>query len=372
MKVIISGGGTGGHIFPAIAIGRALQKHLPGIQILFVGAKGKMEMQKVPQAGFQIHGLWISGFKRSLSATNLLFPVKVLWSMFQAFHILRRFRPDVAVGVGGYASGPLLRMASWMGIPTMIQEQNSYPGVTNRALARMAVRIFTAYPGMESVFPAEKTELTGNPVRKEVVDIKDKKEEALKYFGLTAGRPVILVIGGSQGARSLNEAMESNLGRFEDNDRQWIWQTGTSFYEKAKALSDATRSGNVAVRDFITRMDLAYAAADLIVSRAGAISITELCNVGKPIVLVPYPFAAADHQTRNAEVLENAGAAIMIKDSQIKRTLFDTLNRLIEDAGLREHLSDNLRKWAIPDADDRIAEYIINWIVPKKPSGNES
>ncbi len=362
MKAIISGGGTGGHVFPAIAIARALKAQEPGMDILFVGAKGKMEMQKVPAAGFKIVGLWISGFRRSLSASNILAVAKLLHSFVVSFRLLSKYRPDIAIGVGGYASGPLLRMASMMGIPIAIQEQNSYPGITNRVLGRKARLIFTAYPGMEAFFAAEKTKLTGNPVRQDVICIQGKKEEALAYFGLKPSKPVILIIGGSQGARSLNEAMEASLGRFDDTDRQWIWQTGKDFSGKAKALVDASGSGNTVVNAFIDRMDLAYAAADIIISRAGAIAISELCNIGKPVILVPFPHAAANHQEHNARRLEASGAALLIKDNELKRKLFETVNRLLSDHMLRESLAQNIRKWALPDADTQIARMIIDLI----------
>jgi UDP-N-acetylglucosamine--N-acetylmuramyl-(pentapeptide) pyrophosphoryl-undecaprenol N-acetylglucosamine transferase len=279
-----------------------------------------------------------------------------------SFRLLRKIRPDVAIGVGGYASGPLLRMAALMGIPTAVQEQNSYPGITNRVLGRKAKLIFTAYPGMEAFFPIEKTRLTGNPVRQDIIRIQGKKEEALTYFGLKPSKPVILIIGGSQGARSFNEAMEATLGRFDDSDRQWIWQTGKDFCEKAQALVDATGSGNTVVKAFIDRMDLAYAAADIIISRAGAIAISELCNIGKPVILVPFPHAAANHQEYNARRLEASGAALLIKDNQLRNKLFDAINNLLADTSLCESLSVNIRQWAQPDADTHIARMIIDLV----------
>ena len=365
MKVLISGGGTGGHIFPAIAIAKALQRLRPDVEILFVGAKGKMEMDKVPSAGFPIKGLWISGFNRSLSASNLIFPIKLMVSSIDAYQILRKFHPDIVVGVGGFASGPVMRIASYLKIPIVIQEQNSFPGVTNRILAKKASRIFTAYPDMEEFFPAEKTLLTGNPVRREVIKIEGKREEGLSYLELQDNLTTIMVIGGSQGALSINEAVKNC---FLINNTQWIWQTGKYYYETAKLFVSKNQLKNVRVRDFIDRIDLAYAAADVIISRAGAIAISELCVVGKPSILVPYPYAAANHQMHNARRLEAARAAILIKDNELQNSLFTTLQQLIMDKDWQKSLSTNISKWGIPDADERIAHEIIQMVENSKPA----
>ena len=365
MNILISGGGTGGHIFPAIAIAKALQKLRPDADILFVGAKGKMEMEKVPQAGFIIKGLWISGFSRSFSISNLLFPLKLMVSSISAYYILRRFRPVVVIGVGGFASGPVMRVASYLKIPIVIQEQNSYPGVTNRILAKKASRIFTAYPNMEAFFPAEKTLLTGNPVRKEIINTEHKRPEAIAYFELKEKVTTILVIGGSQGALSINEAVKTCLSL---RHTQWMWQTGRIYFEKAFAFINENHLENVKTRAFIERMDLAYAAADIIISRAGAIAISELCIIGKPTILVPYPYAAANHQMHNARRLEAAGAAIIIKDDELPLALPFTLEKLLYDTHWQENLSTQIRKWSIPDADERIAREIIQMVENSKPA----
>lgn len=365
MKILISGGGTGGHVFPAIAIAKALRRLRPEVDILFVGAKGKLEMKKVPQAGFPIKGLWISGFNRSLSASNLIFPIKLTVSVINAYLILSKFHPDIVIGVGGFASGPIMRVASYLKIPIVIQEQNSYPGVTNRMLAKKAIRIFTAYPDMENFFPAEKTLLTGNPVRKEVTEIEGKRKEGLAYLGLQDNVTTILVVGGSQGALSINEAVKNC---FFIQDTQWIWQTGKNYFETASSFIEKNRLKNIRVNAFIERMDLAYAAADIIISRAGAIAISELCLVGKPTILVPYPYAAANHQMYNARRLEAARAAILIKDDELPTALPSTLQQLLINIDWQKNLSTNIRKWGIPDADERIAREIIQMVENFKPA----
>ncbi|MEM9024370.1 MAG: undecaprenyldiphospho-muramoylpentapeptide beta-N-acetylglucosaminyltransferase, partial [Bacteroidota bacterium] len=299
-KVIISGGGTGGHIFPAIAIANALKTMNSATDILFVGANGRMEMEKVPAAGYPIEGLWISGLQRSLTLKNLSFPLKLISSIWKSRGILKKFRPDVVVGVGGYASGPLLRAATGARIPTLIQEQNSFPGITNKWLGHKVSRICVAYDGMEKFFPKDKLILTGNPVRKEVVSLEGKRARALEHFGLRDDRPIILVVGGSLGARSINLAIRDGLDRITEQGVQLIWQTGKPFFEEAQ-LAVRDRDGHgIKAYDFITKMDLAYAAADLVISRAGAIAVSELCLTAKPCILVPYPYAAEDHQTKNA------------------------------------------------------------------------
>jgi UDP-N-acetylglucosamine--N-acetylmuramyl-(pentapeptide) pyrophosphoryl-undecaprenol N-acetylglucosamine transferase len=302
-RIIISGGGTGGHVFPAIAIADALNKKLKAVEIHFIGAKSRMEMEKVPQAGYSIEGLWISGIQRKLTFKNLMVPVKIIISLLKANSIISRFRPGVVVGVGGYASGPTLRVAVWRGIPTLIQEQNSYPGITNRLLAKKTNRICVAYEGMERFFPKEKIILTGNPVRKEIVDIEGKKEIALEYFGLEKGKKTLLVIGGSQGALSVNESIAVHLKLFADQDIQMIWQTGKLYYSKALEFIRHQGYKHVKIYEFISRMDYAYSVADVVVSRAGAIAVSELCAVKRPVIFIPLPHAAEDHQTKNAMAL---------------------------------------------------------------------
>lgn len=305
LKILISGGGTGGHIFPAIAIADALRNTVPDCDILFVGALGKMEMEKVPQAGYPIKGLRISAFQRRLSLKNLSFPLKVVFSMVKAYKIITSFKPDVVVGVGGFASGPTLKVAVNRRIPVVIQEQNSYPGITNRLLAKHAEKICVAYDGMEKWFPAGKILKTGNPVRENVINIQNKKDEAFRYFELESGKPVVLIVGGSQGALSINQALSYNLKDLEQCGVQMIWQTGKLFANKAKSAIQEKianpRDKDFHVYEFITRMDLAYAAADLVISRAGAIAISELSAVQKPSILIPYPAAAEDHQAKKCK-----------------------------------------------------------------------
>ena len=353
-KIIISGGGTGGHIFPAIAIANALKAKLGEVDILFIGAQDKMEMEKVPKAGYPIEGLWISGLQRKLSAKNLSFPFKLISSLRKAGKIIKRFKPDLVIGVGGFASGPTLYKAAKMGIPTMIQEQNSYPGITNIILSKRVDKICVAYDNMEKHFPKEKIFLTGNPVRKNVVDIEGKRPRALEFFGLKEDKAVVLVVGGSLGARTINEAIQENLKTFTDKGIQLIWQTGKGYYSKAQeALSELNNEG-IKAHDFITEMDMAYAAADVVVSRAGAIAISELCVVRKPLILVPSPFVAEDHQTKNALALVNYNAAILVKDLEQKEKLLPEILRLVENEDERIKLIKNISSLAINDATDAI------------------
>jgi UDP-N-acetylglucosamine--N-acetylmuramyl-(pentapeptide) pyrophosphoryl-undecaprenol N-acetylglucosamine transferase len=341
MRVIISGGGTGGHIFPAVAIAHALHELDPTCEILFVGADGKMEMTKVPAAGFRIIGLPIVGLQRKLTIRNILVPFKIFQSLLKAHSVIRTFRPDIAVGVGGYASGPLLRMASWMGIPTLIQEQNSYPGITNKLLAKKAAKICVAYKGLEQFFPAHKIVITGNPVRPMVMHTTQKRTTALEHFRLEANQPVLLVIGGSLGARTINESMALSLDTFSGEKLQVIWQTGTSYYPKAQAL--ASKHSHIRVYEFIAEMDLAYAAASIIVSRAGAMSISELCIIGKPCILVPSPNVAEDHQTKNAMALVQEGAAVMVADKEARQTLGTAVVQLLHNTELQIKLSQQIQ-----------------------------
>jgi len=363
LKILISGGGTGGHIFPAIAIADALRNTVPDCDILFVGALGKMEMEKVPQAGYPIKGLRISAFQRRLSLKNLSFPFKVVFSMVKAYKIITSFKPDVVVGVGGFASGPTLKVAVNRRIPVVIQEQNSYPGITNRLLAKHAEKICVAYDGMEKWFPAGKILKTGNPVRENVINIQNKKDEAFRYFELESGKPVVLIVGGSQGALSINQALSYNLKDLEQCGVQMIWQTGKLFADKAKSAIQEKianpRDKDFHVHEFITRMDLAYAAADLVISRAGAIAISELSAVQKPSILIPYPAAAEDHQAKNAKALADKQAAIFLADSEAKIKIATIVKSLIEDEEKRDTLSKNIGEFAVHNSAQKIAEQII-------------
>jgi UDP-N-acetylglucosamine--N-acetylmuramyl-(pentapeptide) pyrophosphoryl-undecaprenol N-acetylglucosamine transferase len=364
LKFIITGGGTGGHIFPAIAIADALKRRLPQAQILFVGAKGRMEMEKVPAAGYQITGLWISGLQRRITTQNLLFPLKVISAYIKARSIIHIYKPDAVIGVGGYASGPTLRAAISMKIPTIIQEQNSYAGLTNKLLAPGVKKICVAYQGMEKYFPAERIVITGNPVRRDITALEAKRAEALSFFGLRADKPILLVIGGSLGARTINESIMNSLSLLFANGLQVIWQTGNAFAEKAAEAVEKNAGQGIRTFSFITRMDMAYAAADMIVSRAGAIAISELCLVGKPAILVPSPNVAADHQTKNAMALAEKNAALLVRDSMAREELGLQIVTLANDALLKQQLSANITQLAFPDAADRIATEIIGCIKP--------
>jgi len=358
--IIISGGGTGGHIFPALAIARALRDRLPAAKILFIGASGKMEMEKVPAAGFPIEGLWISGLKRELSLSNLLFPVKVVASLFRAMQIIRKFRADIAIGVGGFASGPALRAASLLGVPTMIQEQNSFPGITNKLLAKRAARICVAYPGMDRFFPAGKIVLTGNPVRKEIIETAGKRDEAAELFGLNANAQTLFVVGGSQGAFSINTYIEQMLPVLRQHHIQLLWQSGRNFHARAVEACQKAGYDLVKVTDFIQRMDLAYAMADLVISRAGAIAIAELATVSKAVIFIPFPHAAEDHQMKNALKLAEKEAAVVIRDNEAKEKLSQIFLDLIHDERKRKQLAENIGKFAIPDAAEKIAHEVIS------------
>jgi UDP-N-acetylglucosamine--N-acetylmuramyl-(pentapeptide) pyrophosphoryl-undecaprenol N-acetylglucosamine transferase len=355
LRVIISGGGTGGHIFPAVSIAKALKEADSSTEILFVGAEGRMEMEKVPAAGFKIVGLPIRGIQRSLSVSNLTLPWKVLQSLLKARKIIREFRPDVAVGVGGYASGPLLFMATRMGIPALIQEQNSFAGLTNRWLAKRVNKICVAYEGMEKYFPSDKILLTGNPVRPDIQYIEGKRAEALQFFGLSPDKPVLLAIGGSLGARTINETLENDLERLAGAKVQLIWQTGKSFFSRAQACAKQFEQQGIKAFDFIARMDLAYAAADLVVSRAGASSVSELTLTGKAAILVPSPNVAEDHQTKNAMALVKHDAAVLVRDQDARESLVREALTLLSDGERRRLLSERIAVLALPDAAKRIA-----------------
>jgi UDP-N-acetylglucosamine--N-acetylmuramyl-(pentapeptide) pyrophosphoryl-undecaprenol N-acetylglucosamine transferase len=357
-KIIISGGGTGGHIFPAISIANALRKLDPDIEILFVGAEGRMEMEKIPAAGYRIIGLPVAGLYRSITLKNFSVLAKLLKSLGMAKKVIKDFQPDVVVGVGGYASGPVLRQAGKMKIPTLIQEQNSYAGVTNKLLARRASKICVAYEGMEKYFPANKIKLTGNPVRQNFDNLGAIRDEALSFFGLKKKFPVVLVLGGSLGAGSINNSLSVNIEKMRDSDCQWLWQTGKYYYENVKGLVSVSFTENISLHDFINRMDYAYAAADIIITRAGAGTISELCLVGKPVILVPSPNVAEDHQTRNALSLSEKDAAVLVPDENAK-TIVDEAVKLISDKNRRQILSENILKLAERDADLRIAEEVL-------------
>ncbi len=362
-RIIISGGGTGGHIFPAISIANALMKIDAETEILFVGAEGRMEMEKIPAAGYRIIGLPVAGLYRSLTFKNFSVLIKLLKSLRKAKKVIKEFGPDVVVGVGGYASGPVLRQAGRMGIPTLIQEQNSYAGVTNKLLAKRASTICVAYDGMEKYFPSGKIIKTGNPVRQNFDNLNGLLDEALSYFKLKKEFPVILVLGGSLGAGSINNSLSENLNVLRDSDCQWLWQTGKYYFENVKALVSLSFSGNISVHGFINRMDYAYAAADIIISRSGAGTISELCLVGKPVILIPSPNVAEDHQTRNAEALSSRNAALLIEDSRASKTLVDEAIKLISDKSRRDMLSENILKMADRDADVRIAKEVLKLAV---------
>ena len=376
-RIIISGGGTGGHVFPAIAIARALKSRLPDADILFIGARGRMEMEKVPAAGFPIEGLPVTGFQRRITWKNVAFPFKLAGSLVRAYTILSRFRPDLVIGVGGYASGPTLRMAALRKIPTLIQEQNSFPGITNRLLAGKAEKICVAYEGMEKYFPAGKIVLTGNPIRRELTENKGTREEALGFFGLDRDKKTLLVIGGSLGARTINQAvMKFVTGQETASGIQALWQTGKYYYDGiAEAIPDPCLSGrqaasrNLRIFAFIDRMDMAYTAADIIVSRAGAIAISELCVVGKPVILIPSPNVAADHQTKNARALSEKDAALMIRDADAEVALGPAILALVNDPVRQAKMSASIRMLGIGDAAEKIADVALS-LVRIKPNAN--
>ena len=359
LRVIISGGGTGGHIFPAVSIANAIKALRPDAKILFVGALGRMEMQRVPAAGYEIKGLPICGFDRK----NLLKNFKVLYKIWKsqrmAKQIIKDFQPQVAVGVGGYASGPTLNKAAAMGIPCLIQEQNSYAGVTNKLLAKKAEKICVAYEGMERFFPAEKIILTGNPVRQALLDTTISREDAIKSFGLDPAKKTILLVGGSLGARTINESVLQHLDIVKSSDVQFIWQTGKYYSAAIAEQLKGQDIPNLKVTDFITDMGAAYKAADLVISRAGASSISEFCLIGKPVILVPSPNVAEDHQTKNALALSTRDAAIYVKDAEAPATLLELAVKTVNDEAKLKSLSENVLKLALPDSADIIAKEVI-------------
>ncbi len=353
-KFIISGGGTGGHIYPAVAIANELKTRFPNAEFLFVGARDRMEMEKVPQAGYKIKGLWISGLQRSLSLQNLAFPLKLVSSLSESLKILKKFKPDVAIGTGGYASAPLLRMAALKKIPCLIQEQNSHAGITNKWLSGKVQSICVAYQGMEKSFPSEKIKITGNPVRQDLLEISSKKEEAISFFNLNKEKKTLLVLGGSLGSRRINQLIEKSLPFFEKSQLQVIWQCGKYYEEEYKNKGSKT----VQVHTYLNRMDLAYAAADFIISRAGALSVSELCLVGKPVIFIPSPNVAEDHQTKNAHSISEKNAALLIRESDLESTFETKFSELISSEEIQKTLSENIKKLAKPNATKEIVDEI--------------
>ena len=359
MKVLIGGGGTGGHVFPAIAIAQAIKKLAPNTEILFVGAKDKLEMEKVPAAGFEIVGLPAAGFQRKLSFKNITFFFKLAACMLKSRKIVRDFKPDVAVGVGGYASGPILRAAAKKNVPVVLQEQNSHAGVTNKILAKKAVKIFTSYHGMEKYFDAEKIEFAGNPVRSDIVECVASKQEAREQLGLDKDKKTILVIGGSLGAATINKSVKKHLDEFKNSEIQLLWQTGKIYYDEIATFLNAGDFPLVKAMAFVKRMDLAYRAADVVVSRSGALSVSELCLAAKPVVFIPSPNVAEDHQTKNAMALVNENAAMIIKDNEAEDKLFEIVGQLCNDENAQERLSCNIAKLAVKDSASIIATRIL-------------
>jgi len=353
-KFILSGGGTGGHIYPAIAIANELKLQFPDAEFLFVGARDKMEMQKVPQAGYEIKGLWIAGLQRKLTLQNMMFPLKLASSLLESRRIIKKFKPNVVIGTGGFASGPLLQAAGSAGIPTVVQEQNSFPGITNKLLSKKANKICVAYQNLERFFPKEKIVLTGNPVRQDLIDIDSKRSEAIAFYGLDPNKKTLLVLGGSLGARRINQLIEKELQNFLSQDVQVIWQCGKLYFEDYKKYNQP----NVKVVDFIERMDFVYAASDVIISRAGASSVSELCIVGKPVIFIPSPNVAEDHQTKNAQAIVDAKGAILLKESELESQFSIVFEALLKDEGKQKQLSDNIKKLAMPNATKVIVEEI--------------
>ncbi|MBB1138725.1 undecaprenyldiphospho-muramoylpentapeptide beta-N-acetylglucosaminyltransferase [Myroides sp. WP-1] len=354
-KFILSGGGTGGHIFPALAIADELKVRFPNADILFVGAEGKMEMQRVPAAGYPIEGLWISGIQRKLTLDNLMFPFKLLSSLKKSRKIVKTFKPDVVIGTGGFASGAVVKVAAGKGIPTLIQEQNSFPGITNKLLGKEVDKICVAYDGLERYFPAFKIIKTGNPVRQGLLEVAAKREEAIAYFELDTTKNTLLVLGGSLGARRINQLIEEQLPLFKDMGIQLIWQCGKFYYEEYKKYESA----DVKVRAFVDRMDLAYAAADSIISRAGASSVSELALVGKAVIFIPSPNVAEDHQTKNARSITEQNAALLIKESELNERFVPTFKDLFENRERQVELGQNFRKLALPQATKDIVDQIV-------------
>lgn len=360
LNVVISGGGTGGHIYPAVAVAQALQKKVPNADILFVGAQGRMEMEKVPKAGYKIVGLWISGLQRSLSLKNILFPVKVIKSVIHSLRIIKEFKPDVAIGFGGYASGAMLYAATMKKIPAVIHEQNSFAGITNKILKNRVDTICVAYDNMKRFFPQRKLVKTGNPIREDLMHIEDGNKEAYRHFNLDPNKKTVLIVGGSLGARTINESIMQGLNKFSTADVQLVWQTGKN-YTAAQDVNNAL----VSVQQFIYEMHLAYAVADVVISRAGALTIAELAQVKKPVILVPSPNVAEDHQTKNAMALVEREAAILVKDSDARNILVDECLTLLKNEAKQIQLKNNITSFAMPDAAERIVNEVLRLLEGK-------
>jgi len=361
-KIIISGGGTGGHIFPAIAIANAIKEKYPDTNILFVGALGKMEMEKVPAEGYEIIGLPIMGLQRRLTLQNLKFPFKLFLSMRKAKKIVKDFKPDVVVGVGGYASGPLLKAATRLGVPALVQEQNSYPGITNKLLAKHVEKICVAYDNMDRFFPREKIILTGNPVRQNIKNLEAKRVRGIEYFGLDPTKKTVLVVGGSLGARTINHAIDAGIEEFVKNNIQLVWQTGKLYVDEAAKTVAKYEGKGIKTMPFISKMDYAYAIADVVVSRAGAMSVSELSIAAKPTIFVPLPSAAEDHQTKNAMALVNHNAALLVKDTEAQKKLVPTLIELVNNEQEQQRIANNVAKMAFNDSANIIADEVIKLI----------
>jgi len=359
VNIILSGGGTGGHIYPAVSIANELKEKYPEAKFLFVGAKDRMEIEKVPQAGYEIKGLWISGIQRSLSLKNLAFPFKLISSLWNAHKIIKNFKPSIVIGTGGFASGPILYMANRKGVKTLIQEQNSYPGITNKLLAKKADKICVAYDGLGRFFPAKKIVKTGNPVRQDLLTIEGKNNEAKAYFNLDTNKKTLVIIGGSLGARAVNNLIEKHINWLVSNNIQVIWQTGKLYYDEFKKYD---KLEGVQTFAFLNRMDLTYAAADILISRAGASSISELCILGKPVIFIPSPNVTEDHQTKNALAVVNNNAALLLKESELE--MFQTMfSELLKDEKLQETLSNNIKKLALPNATKDIVKEIEKLLI---------
>lgn len=361
-RFIISGGGTGGHIYPALAVAGEIKARYANAEILFVGAKGRMEISKVPEAGFEIIGLWISGLQRKLTLKNFLFPFKVISSYFSARNIVKRFKPDAVVGFGGYASGPIMLAATGMQIPSMIQEQNSYAGITNKRLGARVKKICVAYDKMERFFPKEKIRFTGNPVRKEILYIGDKKAQAYRHFNLDENKKTILVIGGSLGARTINNGILKGIKEFDAAGYQLVWQTGKFYYSEMTEKAAKDNLPSIHILEFIKEMDLAYAASDIVISRAGALSVSELCLAGKPVVFVPSPNVAEDHQTKNAMALVKKDAALMVKDKEVPERLIPEVLKLAGDEKKQQVLASNIKTMGRPYATREIVDELFEMI----------
>ncbi|PJR04301.1 undecaprenyldiphospho-muramoylpentapeptide beta-N-acetylglucosaminyltransferase [Avrilella dinanensis] len=367
-RFIISGGGTGGHIYPAIAIANELKLRFPDCEILFVGAKDKMEMQKVPQAGYEIEGLWISGIQRKLTLENLKFPFKFLSSLLKSRKIIKKFNPDVVIGTGGFASGSVVQVAQSMKIPTLIQEQNSYPGITNKVLSKKAKTICVAYDGLDKFFPKEKIVFTGNPVRQDLLNVEENRPDAIKHFDLDPNKRTLLVLGGSLGARRINQLIEKELDFIVNQDVQLIWQCGKFYYEEYKKYDSDTQhpTPNIQVLSFIDRMDLVYAAADIIISRAGASSVSELSIVGKPTIFIPSPNVAEDHQTKNARAISDKNGAVLIKESELDIRFENVFSEIVNNEELQKELSENIKELAKPNATKDIVDEIVKLVKSHK------